>query len=254
MGACFPNHAYLVCCVLSHRKSLPASLFWNNIHISDPPAPQPFANCAPAPPEPGLQPQFRKKWTCLQLSTKNLPTNFQNLLTPHLEAILKVTFKLLGTSASFTTVFALPEILPQWVKLLGHWLKNLCSIMGWYLASFLCFSLRCSSRLLADFSKRFSRVDRIFLKFPRQPLEIFYFICHNFLSGSFSPHVVFVNALQLFHSPLVFPLLLSDLKQPKQNCIVSPLLSFSRSQYFTFYCWSLFKCSSKVFSKMIKFV
>ena len=59
MGACFPNHAYLVCCVLSHRKSLPASLFWNNIHISDPPAPQPFANCAPAPPEPGFQPQFR---------------------------------------------------------------------------------------------------------------------------------------------------------------------------------------------------
>ena len=59
MGACFPNHAYLVCCVLSHRKSLPVSLFWNNIHISDPPAPQPFANCAPAPPEPGFQPQFR---------------------------------------------------------------------------------------------------------------------------------------------------------------------------------------------------
>ena len=121
-----------------------------------------------------------QKWTCLQLSTKNLPIFFQNLLTPHLEAILKVTFKLLGTSASFTTVFALPEILPQWIKLLGHWLKNLCSIMGWYLASFLCFSLRCSSRLLADFSKRLSRVDRIFLKFPRQPLEISYFIGHDF--------------------------------------------------------------------------
>ena len=73
-----------------------------------------------------------QKWTCLQLSTKNLPTNFQNLLTPHLEAILKVTFKLLGTSASFTTVFALPEILPQWVKLLGHRLKNLCSILKWF--------------------------------------------------------------------------------------------------------------------------
>ena len=120
--------------------------------------------------------------------------------------------------------------------------------MGWYLASFLCFSLRCSSRLLADFSKRLSRVDRIFLKFPRQPLEIFYFIGHNFLSGSSSPHVVFVNALQLFHSPLVFPLLLSDLKQPKQNCIVPPLLSFPGPNISHFIAGH---CSSKVLARWL---
>ena len=41
----------------------------------------------------------------------------------------------------------------------------------------------------------------------------------------FSPHVVFVDALQLLHSSLVFTLLLSDLKQPKQNCIFPPSLS-----------------------------
>ena len=161
-----------------------------------------------------------------------------NLLAPQLETILKITFKLLCASTSLTAAFTLPEIFTH--------LTSASVVLKINLTSFLCkvnlelfleFLLQSDwNSTLQAFSASPSSAPQDF--WPTSPnaspgLSASFWNLHLsnwhhymssrwFKSESFSPNVVFVDALQLFHPSLVFPLLLSDLKQPKQNRIFLP--------------------------------